>query len=81
MAARADSVASAAEGLCQLSPAKAAAMQAQAAAQANADARFAAGGPDFEPIGGVSLDLYAEISRGASPPRTGRPRWTAGTAA
>lgn len=42
---------------------QAAAMQAQAAAQANANAQFAAGGPDFEPIGGVSLDLYAEISR------------------
>ena len=37
--------------------------QAQAAAQANANQQFAAGGPDFEPIGGVSLDLYAEISR------------------
>jgi hypothetical protein len=42
---------------------QAAAMQAQAAAQANADAQFAAGGPDFEPIEGVSLELYAEISR------------------
>jgi len=38
-------------------------MQAQAAAQANANAQFAAGGPDFEPIAGVSLELYAEISR------------------
>lgn len=78
---------------------QAAAMQAQAAAQANANAQFAAGGPDFEPIAGVSLDLYSEISRElanrgydqsqavevatprASRPTTGRPRWTAGTAA
>jgi hypothetical protein len=42
---------------------QAAAMQAQAAAQAGANQQFAAGGPDFEPINGVSLDLYAEISR------------------
>jgi hypothetical protein len=42
---------------------QAAATQAQAAAQANANAQFAAGGPDFEPVNGVSLELYAEISR------------------
>jgi hypothetical protein len=42
---------------------QAAAQQAAAAAQANAQAQFEAGGPDFEPIAGVSLDLYAEISR------------------
>jgi SOS response regulatory protein OraA/RecX len=42
---------------------QAAAQQAAAAAQANAQAQFQAGGPDFEPIAGVSLDLYAEISR------------------
>lgn len=42
---------------------QAAAQQAAAAAQANSQAQFEAGGPDFEPIAGVSLDLYAEISR------------------
>jgi hypothetical protein len=42
---------------------QAAAQQAAAAAQANANQQFAAGGPDFEPISGVSIELYAEISR------------------
>jgi hypothetical protein len=42
---------------------QAAAQQAAAAAQANANQQFAAGGPDFEPIAGVPLELYAEISR------------------
>lgn len=42
---------------------QAAAQQAAVAAQAGAQAQFEAGGPDFEPIAGVSLELYAEISR------------------
>lgn len=42
---------------------QAAAQQAAAAAQANANQQFEAGGADFEPIAGVSLDLYADISK------------------
>jgi hypothetical protein len=33
-------------------------------AQAAVDQQVAAGGGDFEPVAGVSLELYAEISRG-----------------
>ena len=40
------------------------AMQAQQAAQTQAAAAPGAMGPDFEPIAGVSLELYAEISKG-----------------
>ena len=40
------------------------AMAAQQAAAAQAAAAGAATGPDFEPIAGVSLELYAEISKG-----------------
>jgi hypothetical protein len=36
----------------------------QAAAQARQAATVAADGPDFEPIAGVSLELYVEISKG-----------------
>jgi hypothetical protein len=42
---------------------QAAAQQAAAQQQAATEQAAAAGGPDFEPIAGVSLDLYAEISR------------------
>jgi hypothetical protein len=35
----------------------------QAAAAQHAGQAMAAGGPDFEPIAGVSLELYADISR------------------
>jgi hypothetical protein len=35
----------------------------QAATQVSANQRFATGGPDFEPIAGVSLQQYARISR------------------
>ncbi len=45
--------------------AQAMAAQQQAAAQATQAANTApATGPDFEPIAGVSLELYAEISKG-----------------
>ncbi len=40
------------------------AMAAQQATAAQAAAAGAAAGPDFEPIAGVSLELYAEISKG-----------------
>jgi hypothetical protein len=42
---------------------QAAAQQAMAQQQAAAAAAGAAGGPDFEPIAGVSLEQYAAISR------------------
>jgi hypothetical protein len=45
---------------------QAAAMQAQQQAQANAAAAAAAGGPDFEPVAGVTLELYAEVSKGVA---------------
>jgi hypothetical protein len=40
-----------------------AAQQAVAQQQAAAQQAAAAGGPDLEPIAGVSIELYAEISR------------------
>ena len=43
---------------------QAAAMQAAAQAQAASDQAIAAGGGSYEPIAGVSLELYAEISKG-----------------
>jgi hypothetical protein len=43
---------------------QAAAMQAAAQAGATPLHATPAGGPDFEPIAGVSLELYAEISKG-----------------
>jgi hypothetical protein len=42
---------------------QAAAQQAAAQQQAAVQQAAAAGGPEFEPIAGVSLELYAEISR------------------
>lgn len=45
---------------------QAAAQQALAQQQAAAAAAGAPAGTDFEPIAGVSLELYAEISRGCA---------------
>ena len=42
---------------------QAAAVQAQQQAQANAAAAAQAGGSDFEPVGGVSIEQYAEVSK------------------
>lgn len=42
---------------------QAAAQQAQQQAQATAAAAAQAGGPDFEPVSGVSLEQYAEVSK------------------
>lgn len=42
---------------------QAAAMQAQQQAQASAAAAAQAGGADFEPVAGVSLEQYAEVSK------------------
>jgi hypothetical protein len=41
-----------------------AAQQQMAAQQAAAQQPAAAAGPDFEPIAGVSLELFAEVSKG-----------------
>lgn len=43
---------------------QAAAMQAQQQAQAQANAAAEAGGPDFEPVAGVTLEQYATVSKG-----------------
>jgi hypothetical protein len=43
---------------------QAAAQQAAATAQPASDQAAAAGGPDYEPIAGVSLEQFAEICKG-----------------
>jgi hypothetical protein len=47
----------------EMAAAQQAAMQQQAAQQAAAQ-QVAATGPDFEPIAGVSLELFAEVCKG-----------------
>lgn len=42
---------------------QAAAQQAQQQAQDNAAAAAQAGGPDFEPVSGVTLEQYAEVGK------------------
>lgn len=45
---------------------QAAAQQAMAQQQAATTAAAEAGGPDFEPVAGVSIEQYAEVSKGVA---------------
>ena len=67
---QAEQMAAAQQAAAQQAPAQqAAAQQAAATAQQASDQAAAAGGPDYEPIHGVSLEHFAEICKRACGPR------------